>query len=102
MPTKPDRLITMGSNITYSKDHAHKHLLDALLIQNGLKQGDALFRFISNLILEYSVRKIQESLQKLKSNGSHQLLAYMVNQFGRKNYPLKNKESSYMLMMRLV
>jgi len=29
-------------NKTYSKGHIGKHLSDALPIQNGLKQGDAL------------------------------------------------------------
>jgi hypothetical protein len=32
----------MSLNETYSKVHIGKHLSDSVLVQNGLKQGDAL------------------------------------------------------------
>jgi hypothetical protein len=51
-------------------------LSDNFPIQNGLKQGDALSPLIFNFASEYTTRKIQESQARLKSNGTHQLLAY--------------------------
>jgi hypothetical protein len=38
----------MCLNKTYTKVHRDKHLSDAFLIQNGLKQGDALSHILAN------------------------------------------------------
>jgi hypothetical protein len=55
------RLIKRCLNETYSKVRIGKHLSDGFLIQNGLKQGDALSPLLFNFSLEYAVGKVQEN-----------------------------------------
>jgi hypothetical protein len=51
-------------------------LPECFLIQNGLKDGDALAPLLFKFSLEYSIRKVQEVQLGLKLNGTHQFVAY--------------------------
>jgi hypothetical protein len=69
----------MCLNETYSKVRIDKNLSDKFTIQNGLKQGDALLPLLFNFALKYTIRSVQEKQERLKLNGTHQLLAYADN-----------------------
>jgi len=53
-----------------------KHLSDTLSIKNGLKQRDALPTLLFNFALEHAISKVQGKQERVKLNGTHQLLVY--------------------------
>jgi hypothetical protein len=55
------RLIKICLNETYSEVCIGKYLLESFLIQNGLKQGDALSPLLFNFVLKYAIKKVQEN-----------------------------------------
>jgi uncharacterized protein YoxC len=66
----------------------------SFIIQNSLKQRDALSPLIFNFALEYAIGKVQENQMRLKLNRTHQLLAYVddVNLLGD-NVDTKSKNT---------
>jgi hypothetical protein len=70
------RLIKMCLNETYSKVRIGKYLSDTFPIQRGPKLGNALSPLLSNVALEYAIRKVQENQVELNLNETHQLVVY--------------------------
>jgi hypothetical protein len=76
IPRKLDGLIKMCLNETYSTMCTGKYQSDKFPVQNGLKQGVTLLLVLFNFAVEYTIRRLQESQEGLKSNETHQCLAY--------------------------
>jgi hypothetical protein len=55
----------------------YERLSNLFLINNGLKQGDALLLFFLNFVFEYAIWRVQVNQGGLKLNGTHQLLLYI-------------------------
>jgi hypothetical protein len=77
-------------------------LSDSFLIQNGLKQGDALSPLLFNFALEYTIRNAQKNRVGPKLNGTLQLLAYAddVNLLGDNTDTIKKNTETLMMLAR--
>jgi hypothetical protein len=84
----------MCLNETYSKVRTSKHLSDTFPIHNDLKQGDALPPLLFNFTLEYTIRKVQETKERVELNGVNQLLVYVddVHLLGENISIIRNKK----------
>jgi len=76
IPKKIVRIIKLCLTETYSRVRVGKNLSDMFPTRNGSKQGDDLSPVLSNLALEYAIRKVQVNQDGVKLNGTHQLLVY--------------------------
>jgi hypothetical protein len=77
---------------------------DNFLLQNGLKQGDALSPLIFSFTSEYAIRKVQENQVGLKLNGTPQLLVYAddMSLLGDNIDTVKKNKTLSMLVRKLV
>ena len=62
-------------------------------VVNGLKQEDASSPLLLNFVLEYAIRKVQETNVVLDMSGIHQVLAYVdgVNLIGNEIRTIERK-----------
>jgi hypothetical protein len=74
---KPVKLIKMYLKQLCSEVHICKHL-SLFPIQNGLTKGDVSSLQFFSSALEYAIRKVRESNDRLELNDTHQLLVYCI------------------------
>ena len=89
---------------TYSRVRVGNNFTGIFPIRNGLKQRNALSPLLFNIVLEYAIRRVQVNQDRLKLNGTHQLLAYAddVNILaGSVDTVKKNSKLQWLLLRRL-
>jgi len=66
-----------------------------LMIQQVVKEGDALLPLFYNFTLEHAIRRVQVNHNGLELNGTHQLLFYAddVNKLSGSVYVVKNRDA---------
>jgi hypothetical protein len=74
IPMKLVRLINMCLNEAYIKMRIGKNLSNAPTVQDGLKQGDALWPLFFNFALDYAMKKVREKGEGLELHVTHQTL----------------------------
>jgi hypothetical protein len=89
-------IIKMCLNETYSSVRIGKNLSEKFSIENGLKQGDALWPLPFNFSFEYAIRRVQENQEGLILNLTHQIFAYVddVNIVGENIDTIQKKHKS--------
>jgi hypothetical protein len=69
----------------------------SLMIQQVVKEGDALWPLFFNFTLEYAIRRVQVNQDGLKLNSTHQLLSYAddINILDRSVCTIQNKKKGF-------
>jgi hypothetical protein len=83
----------MCLNEAFCKVHIGKHMSDRFLVQNDLKQEDALSSLLFNFAIEHTIIKARENKDGLETN---QLLFYAddVNLLGERTNTFKKSTES--------
>ena len=71
---------------------------------NGLKQGHALSPLLFNFVLQYAIRKVQETNLGLDMNGTYQVLAYAkdVNSIGDDIRTTERKKGMLLMLVKIL
>lgn len=76
IPKKLVNLVQVCLKDTKGRVKIGNQMSEIFNIHSGLKQGDALLPLLFNLVLEYAIREMQKSEDRLQLNDITQLLTY--------------------------